>query len=468
MILVGSAFLTVYILAELSTLFKESPIALFAAIHLANIRTVAVFGSYISFILYSLDQPDWMKSRKSYSASTSLPPEKEQRYSPKISFLVPAANEELLIGRCIRSIDEACYKYPVRNEIIVIDDGSVDSTSKIAEEALRNLKYCTGNLYTIASSGKGTALQHGLEKTVGEIVFRIDADSEIDKEAVEPVIRHFQDPTVGSVGGMIVPLELKSSWQKMVALMYVMFNNVNKRTQGAADSILIQSGAYSVFRRDALIKIGGWTQNQFGEDGEITNRMGRYGYKLVFEPDSIVYGDIPDSLHGIMSQRARWSIAYYHARGRNLELVTNIKQFRRPRSVFFLLNMLSHGGGIIHGLMWSLVAAAVVAGYFHPAILVSHAPSLILIPFEIMIVPLVVAILAIVMLLYWLKKYFGGIGLMKYFPLMWVYSPINTMLVIVTAMETALYWSSKWRSYSTPAYQDLRKEMKANIDPLHG
>ena len=72
------------------------------------------------------------------------------------------------------------------------------------------------------------------------------------------------------------------------------------------------------------------------------------------------------------------------------------------------------------------------------------------------------------MLLYYLRKYGLKISLIRYFPVVWLYSIINTMLVVITAMEVALYWSSRWGKYSDDAYLDLRKEIKKGVDPLHG
>lgn len=474
--IIGSAIMAIYLLAQLSVIFKETPIAVFAVIHLLNMKTIAIFGSYVSAIVYRLDIPYYLKKGKNptvkkeeikNSQSPQNEPPKQRQFCPTITFLIPAANEEGFIGKCIKHVDEACYKYPVKSEIIVVNDGSIDNTERVASEAMKNLKYCNGRVFTIANSGKGGVLQYGLEKSRGEIVFRVDADSLLDKEALAPAIRHFEDPTVGSVGGMILPLEMKSVWQKMVAILYILFSNINKRTQGAADSILVQSGAYSVFRRDALVKIGGWSLNQFGEDGEITNRMGRYGYKLVFEPASLEYGDVPEHLQGLMNQRARWSIAYYHARGRNLELITDLKQFKRPRSVFFLFNVLSHGGSIIHGLMWPTLAGAMLAGLL-PLSIFSHIPALLVLPYQILLIPVVISALTIVNVIYFLNKYYGKLNLLLYFPVVWAYSIINTTMVIVMAMEVALYWSSRWKKYSNSAYEDLREEMKKNVDPLHG
>jgi hypothetical protein len=147
--------------------------------------------------------------------------------------------------------------------------------------------------------------------------------------------------------------------------------------------------------------------------------------------------------------------------------VTDIREFRRPRSVFFFLNILSHGGAIAHGLMWSAFAAVLLAGTLDVSIF-SHMPPLLILPFQVMLIPTVILVLALIMLLYYLRKYMIGISIIRYFPVVWLYSIINAMIVIIIGMEVALHWSSKWQKYSDDAYLDLRKEIKKGVDPLHG
>ena len=72
-----------------------------------------------------------------------------------------------------------------------------------------------------------------------------------------------------------------------------------KRAQDILYSIITQPGASTSFRRDALIKVGGWRDNIFGEDGEITNRISRYGYRGEFEPSATVYSEHPSTLTGL-------------------------------------------------------------------------------------------------------------------------------------------------------------------------
>ena len=164
---------------------------------------------------------------------------------------------------------------------------------------------------------------YGIEKTRGEIIFRTDADSIIDEDALTPMMRHFKDPTVGSVSGWIFPIQDKGLWIRVQNVLDANYM-YTKRAQDVLDSIITQPGASTAFRRDALIKVGGWKDNIFGEDGEITNRISRYGYRGEFEPSAIVYSEHPSTLTGLLEQRSRWGVAFYHSRGTNLRLVREL------------------------------------------------------------------------------------------------------------------------------------------------
>jgi hypothetical protein len=78
-----------------------------------------------------------------------------------------------------------------------------------------------------------------------------------------------------------------------------------------------------------------------------------------FEQRSIVYSDLPQTLGGFLAQRSRWSVAYYHSRGRNLE---QVKELASPRALVFLHNLESHGAGFGLNFAWVLLAAAIAAG----------------------------------------------------------------------------------------------------------
>ena len=309
-VFVGSTLFTMSFFMFLD-IALDSPLMIYALLTLSSVVSVSYL---LGNLIYEINRQTRRKSKvnaKSYS---------ERQHPLTISFLIPAYNEEQIIGKCIESIDRAAAKYNGKAEIIIVNDGSTDRTENVVLDSIRKLMYAHGKIFTIANSGKGYALDYGLRRTSGEIVFRMDADSLIDKDAISPLVEHFEDPVVGSVSGFVFPLEATNTFSKAQNVLFASYIYV-KRAQELFDSIIVQPGPSTAFRKDALLKIGGWTHNQFGEDGEISSRVARFGYRSEFEQRSIVYSDSPQNFRSFVAQRSRWSIAYYHSRGRNLEQI---------------------------------------------------------------------------------------------------------------------------------------------------
>jgi cellulose synthase/poly-beta-1,6-N-acetylglucosamine synthase-like glycosyltransferase len=478
------SFLFMYFLLNFLKLDTDSPILAYALLNL-NITTIMVLGYFIANIIYKFKSlrrlAIWDRYNSSYAATSAglgkgrqRRQQHEQEQEPtmrfpclayplirrtnyaSVSFLIAAYNEEKIITRCIESIDRASSKYMGKTEIIIVNDGSTDQTPSIIDKTMIKLKHCTCKVFSIPNSGKGFALRYGLERTVGDIIFRIDADSVIHEDAIGTVMDHFQDPQVGSVGGLIFPIEAKSIWQKTVSMMFIYYMAIIKKGQELYDSIIVQAGAYSVFRKSALVKVGGWVDDQFGEDGELTNRMARFGYKLELELRSVVYTDFPESLIGLMNQRARWSVAFYHSRGKNLELV---KDIHKPRSIIFLINLISNGLGFAHSLAWAYIAASFLTHNFSLFEIGSYLAIT-----KIAVIQAIIYLVEIIMLTYYLHKY-EKINYIKYFPVLRVVGFILSALVKPQALEVMLSWSCKWKEYNKDAFKALRKEVRASLDP---
>jgi cellulose synthase/poly-beta-1,6-N-acetylglucosamine synthase-like glycosyltransferase len=231
--------------------------------------------------------------------------------------------------------------------------------------------------------------------------------------------------------------------------------------QELVDSIIVQPGPSTAYRKDALLKTGGWLDNIFGEDGELTNKMARFGYREETEPRSIVYSDTPRNLTALMYQRARWGVAFYHSRKRNLDL---LKEFDKPRSIVFLINLISHGGGFGHGLIWAYIASALLIGA-NVSFPISDMGAFLGF--------LVIKLAALQLTIYGIEFLLFGIQLKKwgltkhlvYFPIMRLIGLILPLWVKLQSMEVLLYWSTKWKDYTDESFKDLRQEVKRSIDP---
>lgn len=411
-----------------------------------NITIIFSFNNFLAYFLIETKVPRWARGRHSRDFSLSMP----------ISFLLPAYNEEGTIRRCIESIDRAAANYPGKTEIVIINDGSTDRTRELASEAVLSLRNCDGVVFNIPNSGKASALRYGLKRTSGTVIFRIDTDSVLDANAIGPIMTHFSDPSVGSVSGVIVPLEEKSIWQKIIFLDFIFIYLFYKREEELVDSIMVQSGAFSVFRKEALLRTGGWAEDRYGEDGEITIRLGRYGYRNELEPRAILRTDQPSDWKKLREQRIRWNIGYYYSRSANFSL---IREFRGPRALMYLFGMYAHGVDFAYAVSLPFFVLGLVFEYYNYAI-----PKSVL--FED-----VSKIIIIDLLLFGLQHLFHPYSAFKfrrpdliaYVPLIRIYNIINQVVFRTEAMEILLSWSSQWKKYDKKSFNALRRAMKLNL-----
>jgi cellulose synthase/poly-beta-1,6-N-acetylglucosamine synthase-like glycosyltransferase len=446
----------------------DSPMSMYVHIYLwLNLSSLINIGYWMANLVHDV-LPPWVRRSNAINTSPKQCDDYPSSSSLSVSFLIPAYNEERFVGRLIESIDIAADKYNSgKVEIILVNDGSTDNTEKIVADAMRNLKHASGKFFTIPNSGKGFALDYGLKQTSGDVIFRTDADSMIDENALAPMMRHFNDPQVGSVCGWVYPfVDGKGIWQKTQRVicahgMYI------RRAQEIFDSLLIQPGSSTAFRRDALSKVGGWVDNIFGEDGEIGNRVARYGYRCVYEPRSIVYSEFPETLMALLQQRARWGVAFYHSRGRNWRLA---REFHAPRSLFFLWDLITHGARFARNFIWTFFGALIVSsalGLFQPGILPFHSISDIpwIVIAKIASIHIALTILHLVLFWYQLRKVKQG-HMLKYYLFLRLINTIITMVVRPIVINALFSWSLRWKKYDTQSFRALRKVVRS-VDPLY-
>jgi len=127
--------------------------------------------------------------------------DKDYSYQPYMTIIVPAYNEEQVIKRRIENL--LCQDYPEdKFEIIVIDSGSTDYTSKIA----KGFEKDNSNVRVIeegARKGKASAINLGKSYARGEIILVTDANTIFDANALREIAPHFKNPKIGAVGGRL-------------------------------------------------------------------------------------------------------------------------------------------------------------------------------------------------------------------------------------------------------------------------
>ena len=442
-VLIIFASLVIYVIFNIIDIREDTVVSAYLALGLSTILT---FKYYLSYFMWEIKKPLWVKLRLN---------KKFKQRKWKVSFLCPAFNEEKYMKKFIESIDIAASNYEGEVEIIIINDGSTDDTEKISKETLERLRFSKGQLHSIPNSGKGFALQYGLQKLSGDIIFRVDSDSTVDEHIITPVVRHYDDPAVGSVSGMLFPIEEKSIWQK-ATLFLGAFNVFYRKGQNLIDSILVQPGVFSTFRGDAIKKIGGWSTDQFGEDGEVTLRLGRYGYRNMFEERASIHSEVPENFQGLREQRIRWSVAFFHSRAKNIHI---LKESNGPRTIMVLLNLLTHGGGYIQMLFWPFLAVSL---FLDDKYSILNFAGILGIPLKLLIIDLIVFSLQYILFFYYLYR-FKKWYLVKYMPFMRFYMLILSTLFKPEALEVLLQYSSKWNRHTKESNDDLKRIMKTYL-----
>src|SRR6266851_7783209 len=234
-----------------------------------------------------------------------------------VGILVPARNEEGLIGDCVRAIDDAVADYPEQCTVYVVENGSTDRTLEEARAAIREARHVRGVLLQCGSKGKAYALNYGLRHVTEEIVLRIDADTLVTRSVLFGLIRHFGDQSVGGASGMPLP-RVQSSWICRMRALEVYYQVGFKRAgYNAVDAIGVLPGALVAYRRDLLVKLNGFAEGVNGEDADITVRVGRLGYRIVSDASVRAYTEMPSTFAYLREQRMRWARGTYHMLARN-------------------------------------------------------------------------------------------------------------------------------------------------------
>ncbi|MGO9198087.1 MAG: glycosyltransferase [Acidimicrobiales bacterium] len=229
---------------------------------------------------------------------------------PPITVITPAFNEEAGIAVTLASLDRAAARYGGPVTVLLIDDGSVDQTFEVANEAIAAFSSATGHILNLGHQGKSGALNSGLNAAESEIVIRVDADVTIEEDALIHLPAWFADPTVGMVGALDLPnLELRSWYARgrlFECLMAFAFARVALQRLNAINCI---PGTFMAFRRGPAQAVGGFVSGMNGEDADLTLLIGRLGYRVMLDTRIRIYEDVPGTLRDFREQRVRWSRA---------------------------------------------------------------------------------------------------------------------------------------------------------------
>jgi cellulose synthase/poly-beta-1,6-N-acetylglucosamine synthase-like glycosyltransferase len=231
------------------------------------------------------------------------------KFEPSVTILIPARNEEKVIGRLLQRLTELTYPKN-KLQVIVINDASDDQTCKIVRDFHKKCPYIELISRDKSSGGKGksAAMNHGFRKSNGEIVLCFDADYYPQQDIVEHLISAFVDPTVGGVQGRVVVLnEPQNIITRLIALERVGGYRVDQEARDNLGLIVQFGGTVGGFRSSLLKSLNGWDESMLSEDTDLTLRTYLLGYKIKYEVTAECYEEAVDNWHAYWRQRYRWA-----------------------------------------------------------------------------------------------------------------------------------------------------------------
>jgi cellulose synthase/poly-beta-1,6-N-acetylglucosamine synthase-like glycosyltransferase len=269
--------------------------------------------------------------------------------APGISILMPAHNEAAGIVEAVRAM--TAMRYP-DFEVVVVDDGSTDETVRLMVEAFDMVAVpvvvpaaipTTGRvLRTFASrrgshnvllvckenGGKADALNVGINAARKALVCMVDADSILDPDALLHVSRPFADDpdkvfASGGVvriangstvrGGRVVAVRMPRRWLPRIQVVeYLRAFMIGRSGWSRLGGLLIISGAFGLFRKEVVTRLGGLATDCIGEDAELVVRIHRWlgdedvDGRVVFVSEPVAWTEAPETAAVLRRQRRRW------------------------------------------------------------------------------------------------------------------------------------------------------------------
>jgi cellulose synthase/poly-beta-1,6-N-acetylglucosamine synthase-like glycosyltransferase len=251
----------------------------------------SVYIGLVAFIFYALGFRERMKRER---------PSFNEKTAPLISIIIPAYNEEKGIAATIESALSSEYPRD-KLEIIVVDDGSRDKTYSIAKKYESRIV----KVFTKKNGGKGTALNFGLKKSRGEIIFTMDADSLIRTTSARDQVAFFSNPRVMCVSPIVAIHSPHSILERVQQAEYLLGIFI-REAFASYNAIHITPGAFSAYRKTFFEKHGVFSEKNLTEDLEMALRIQSLHYIIENCDTSVVYTHPPKTFMALAIQRRRW------------------------------------------------------------------------------------------------------------------------------------------------------------------
>jgi peptidoglycan-N-acetylglucosamine deacetylase len=240
-------------------------------------------------------------------------------FSEPISVVMAAYNEGKVIASTLRALLNTDYKGDI--EVIVVDDGSRDTTASEVESVTKVDPRV--RLLQQENRGKARALQRGLTAVRHGIVVFIDADTQCQRDTLPRLLEPFAYERIGAVSGHAKVGNLRTFIARCQALEYTCGFNLDRRAYNRWNCITVVPGAISAIRKDAIDQVGGLSLQTLAEDTDLTLSLHKRRQRIVYVPQAIAWTEAPESVRTLARQRFRWAYGTLQCLWKHRDMVFN-------------------------------------------------------------------------------------------------------------------------------------------------
>ncbi|MDB4992309.1 MAG: Biofilm synthesis N-glycosyltransferase PgaC [Parcubacteria group bacterium] len=318
---------------------------------------LAVFFEVFLLVTF-LSEP--ARERRSRALSTQ---------TPKVAVVVPCWNEQNTIQGTVESL--LALDYPAdKLEIILVDDGSTDNTPAVMDQYAENPQV---TVIHKENGGKHTAMNLGIEKAHDAVyVGCLDADSYVAPDALREIIAYFDDEKVAAVTCAMSVWDPKTLLERMQNADYI-HGITLRHVISSLNGLYVTPGPFSFFRRDIVLKVGGFRNAHNTEDLEMALRLQNAGYILENAPRARVYTKTPLTVRALVKQRTRWTTGFLRNVIYDYRHMIGNKQFGTLGLFMIPIGLIANVSGIV---MFGVIVVRTVQAIWNQIALVSGFPLL--------------------------------------------------------------------------------------------
>src|SRR2546428_12877 len=278
-------------------------------------------------------------------ASFVYRPVGDRKYSPRVSLIIPAYNEEKVVYETVAAAAKSNYPRDLF-EIIVVNDGSTDETMRELDRARTD--FGIRAIHLERNRGKRGAIVEGFKESRGKVITVMDSDTFLSPDALYNGVQYFSDPKVGAVcGNGKVYNKGENTLTKMQDAWYDSMFTVFKEAESVFGMVTCCSGLLSFYRKKSIAgMMRSWASETFlgvsvkaGEDRALTNIVlrprvlygadaddriltnvvAKTGEDVVYASNAVAYTIVPNTLRKFFRQQVRWKRGWFRG---NLQALT--------------------------------------------------------------------------------------------------------------------------------------------------